>query len=105
MRIFGKKSKLSPHRRFPHSYYKSVYISKDVYNGIELVAGIEKTSVKKMADMLLEVGIRYYVVNLMKQQGLNEMVKGEFNQNIQRNFVRELIKYAEEQGIDISKFI
>ncbi|MFC1943078.1 hypothetical protein ACFLWO_00650 [Chloroflexota bacterium] len=104
-RLFGRKSKLSPHQRFPSAYFKSVYISKDVYSGIELVASIEKTSVKQATDMLIKVGISCYVAILMKQHGINEMAKGGFNQNSWRNFVRELIKYAEEQGIDISKII
>ena len=104
-RIFGRKSKLSPHQRFPNEYFKSVYISKDVYSGIELVASIEKVSAKKAADMLIEVGMRCYVAISMKQHGINEMAKGEFNQNSQRNFTREQIKYAEEQGIDICKTI
>ena len=104
-RLFGTKNRPSPHQRFPNAYFKSVYVSKDVYSGIELVASIEKVSAKKAADMLIEVGISCYVAILMKQHGINEMAKGEFNQNSQRNFARELIKYAEEQGIDIWKAI
>ena len=65
-RLFGTKSKLSPHQRFPNEYFKSVYISKDVYSGIELVAGIEKVSAKKAVDMLIEVGISCYVAGLKR---------------------------------------
>ena len=83
-----------------------VFISKSLpYEGIELVASIEKVSVKQTADMLIEVGISCYLAILMKQQAINEMANGEFNQKSQQNFALELKKYAEERGIDISKII
>ena len=65
-RLFGGKSKLSPHQRFPDVYYKSVYVSKDVYSGVELVSKTEKTSVKQATDMLIKVGISCYLAELNK---------------------------------------
>ena len=65
-RLFGSKSRPSPHQRFPDAYYKSVYVSKDVYLGIEKVASIEKTSVKKATDELIEMGLRCYLAELNK---------------------------------------
>lgn len=49
-----------------------------MYNGIELVAGIEKTSAKKAADMLIKVGISCYVAELLKQNAINEVAYKEF---------------------------
>ena len=65
-RLFGTKSRPSPRQRFPNAYFKSVYISKDVYSGIKLVASIEKVSAKKAADMLIKVGISCYVAELKR---------------------------------------
>jgi len=76
-RLFGVKSKLSPHQRFPNAYYKSVYVSKDAYNGIERVASIEKISKKKAADVLIKIGISRYMAESRIAHAINDMENRE----------------------------
>ena len=77
-----------------------------MFDGIELVAKIEKLTKKKAARLLMEQGFRSYI-----SKGLHEYIKDDIADNKLRQrraitpFIRELRKFAKERGIDISKFI
>lgn len=43
MALFGTKKGVNPHTRYPDAYYGRVAFDKPMFQGIELVAKIEKT--------------------------------------------------------------
>jgi len=102
-RLFGTKSRLSPHQRFPNAYFKSVYVSEDVYNGIELVASIEKISVKKAADILLLSGISRYMAELLQRHAENLLLNRERSEGTALiatlDGIKEARKYLAEHGM------
>ena len=103
-----RKRKLSAHQRFPDKYYKSVYINKELFNGIELVAMIEGISKKKAVELLLETGFSDYMGGKLKEHVENERRIKELN--LQRHpyptrFVRRLRQFCKERGIDTKKII
>ena len=77
-----------------------------MFDGIELVAKVEKLTKKKAARLLMEEGFHSYV-----GKGLHEYIKDDIADNRFRQrraitpFIRELRRFARERGIDISKFI
>ena len=72
MSLFGTKSKPSAHKRFPDEYYKSVYLSKKMFDGVELVARVENLSKKKAVEFLLETGFSRYMGDKLKEHVANE---------------------------------
>jgi hypothetical protein len=52
----GMKNQPDTYQKYPDAYYKHVYISKNLYEGIELVAGMEHISKKQAARWILEAG-------------------------------------------------
>jgi hypothetical protein len=48
MALFGTKEGVNPHTRYPDAYYKPIWFDKRMYDGIELVAKLDKVSKKCM---------------------------------------------------------
>ena len=104
--IFGTKKRPSTHQRLPDAYYKNVWFSKNMYEGIELVARIEKISNKKAAHLLIEDGFRKYIGQKMREAVRTEIAVDELRQKPHlTRFVLELRKSAKERGMDIKKVI
>ena len=73
-----------------------------MFDGIELVAKIERTTKKKAARMLIERGFRSWIGEKIKtEMAIREL---ERKPHLTR-FVLELRKFAKERGMDISKLI
>ena len=106
--LIGSKKQLSTYQRYPDAYYRHVYISKPLYEGIELVARLERKSKKKAVDLLLEQGFSSYMGAKLKEHVKREQEIKELN--LKRHpypsrFVKELRKFCKERGLDISKII
>jgi len=56
MPLFGTKSKPSAYERFPDEYYKSIYLSKKMFDGVELVAKIEGKARRRQLTSCLKQG-------------------------------------------------
>jgi hypothetical protein len=102
MALFGTKKQLSTYKRHPDAYYKHIWFDKRMFDGIELVAKIEKISKKKAARLLIERGFSSYMGEKIKTD--MAIMKLERNPKATR-FILELRKFAKERGMDISKFI
>jgi hypothetical protein len=57
------KKGVNPYTRYPDAYYGRVAFDKAMFQGIELVAKIERMSKKKAARFLIEEGFRKYIGN------------------------------------------
>lgn len=71
MALFAPKKRPSAHQRLPDAYYKPIWFDKKMFDGIQLVAKIEKLSKKKATRFLLEKGFRNYI-----GEKLHEAIKG-----------------------------
>jgi hypothetical protein len=59
--LFGTKKGVNPHTRYPDAYYGRVFFDKPMFEGIELIAKIERTTKKKAARLLIERGFSSYM--------------------------------------------
>ena len=102
MALFGTKKQLSTYQRHPDAYYKHIWFDKRMFDGIELVAKMERVSKKKAARLLIERGFSSYMGEKIKTElAISEL---ERKPHLTR-FVLELRRFAKERGMDISKFI
>jgi hypothetical protein len=77
-----------------------------MFDGIKLVAKIERTTKKKAARLLIERGFINYISEKLKEAIKVEIAAEELCQKPKATrFIRELRKFAAERGMDISKFI
>jgi hypothetical protein len=87
-------------------YHKAYWLPKNVCNGIELVALIERTSKKAPAELLMKAGLSSYMDGKITEQIKLDTAARERNEKPKRTrFAFILRKYARERGMDISKFI
>jgi hypothetical protein len=106
MALFGTKKGVNPHTRYLDAYYGRVAFDKPMFQGIELVAKIERTTKKNAARLLIERGFSSYMGEKLREAIQNELAARELRQKPHlTRFVLELRKFAKERGIDISKFI
>jgi hypothetical protein len=106
MALFGTKKGVNAHTRYPDAYYGRIFFDKRMFDGIELVAKIERTSKKKAARQLIERGFSIYMGEKVKEAIQNELAARELRQKPHlTRFVLELRKFAKERGMDISKLI
>jgi pantoate kinase len=102
MALFVTKKGVNPHTRYPDAYYGRIAFDKRMFDGIELVAKMERVSKKKAARLLIERGFSSYMGEKLKtEMALREL---ERKPHLAR-FVLELRRFARERGMDISKFI
>ncbi|MCJ7744207.1 MAG: hypothetical protein MUO99_06570, partial [Dehalococcoidales bacterium] len=59
--LFTPKKEGNAHKRFPDAYYKQVYFDKAMFEGLEFLAKTERKSKKKMANELMELGLRKFM--------------------------------------------
>ena len=84
-------------------YYKAYWLTKNLSDGIELVAAMERTSKVRAANLLVAKGLSHYM-----RDKLDEFIKSECERVPIRGRNRPrssqiLIRYAREHGMDISK--
>ena len=70
-RLFGTKKKPSPHKRFPNEYHKTVWLTKKMHTGVEIIARIEGISNKAATNMLIGFGISLYLGELLQRHAEN----------------------------------
>ncbi len=56
----------SPHRRSPNLYFNHVYIERNLFCCVRLVAESEHISIKAAVHNLLNIGLHQYVVTQLK---------------------------------------
>ena len=59
--LFNEAKTTSGHQRCPEKYYRSVYLLKDLFDGIVAVAQIERISKKNATELLLEAGFSNFI--------------------------------------------
>jgi hypothetical protein len=103
--FFSPPKGKNPQTMYPDAYYGRIAFDKKMYDGIELVAKIERTSKKKAARLLMERGFSSYMGDKIKTYIQSEQsAKILLQKPKPTRFVLELRKYARARGMDISKF-
>jgi hypothetical protein len=106
MGLFGANKPNVTRLNHKDNYYKNYYFAKNLCDGIEIVAVIERVNKKQAADLLMKTGISSYMGDKLSEHIHSEHVAREQNQKVKiTHFVLELRKLARERGMDISKFI
>jgi hypothetical protein len=106
MALFSTKVEGNPHKRFPDVYYKRVYFTRPLFEGIEFLAKTERKSKKKMANELMELGLRRFMGDKIREYNKRVIAARELNEKPElTRFIILLRRFAKERGYDISKFI
>ncbi len=106
IRLFSKKKEGNPRKRFPNQYYKTIWVDKNMYKAIQLVARIEEMSVKKAARMMLHAGFSSIMGKKLMQHIENKKLVKLLNLKQDRcpsNLVKEVRRICKEMGIDHKK--
>ena len=104
--LFGANKVRNAHKLYPDKYYRNVYFTKPLYDGIDLVAKIERTSKKDAAELLMKAGLSSYMGGKITEYLEDERAAREYHQRMRYNrFIHEVRRCAKELGMDISKFL
>ena len=103
MPLFDTKKQLATYKRLPDAYYKHVYVSKSLYNGIELIVKIAGISNKAAVDQLLSSRISKYMREKLKEHIENERLNRERAEGIPEiptlQSIKRIRKYLAEHGM------
>ena len=104
--LFGSNKPISTRKRHPIAYFRQVYLSKPMYEGLEFIAEVERKSRVGMANEIFERGIKSYFGEKLGKyiEDDIEARKHGARATVTR-FVRELRKLAKVKGYDISKYL
>lgn len=87
-------------------YYKAYWFRKNICEGIELTATINRETLKNTAEMLMERGLASFIGEKLGDYIKSDEVAEKLEQKTARNrFIIELKRYARDKGMDISKFL
>jgi hypothetical protein len=102
MALFGPKVEGDPHKRFPDKYYRQMFFTRPLFEGIEFLAKVERKSKKKMANELMGIS-RFWgeVLGKYNEAVLAERELAKIPEIVR--FIRAYNKMAKQKGFDISK--
>ena len=98
MSLFGHKKRIQCTESHPDAYFRSQFLSKTNYEGIEFAAKVAHTSRIRMTNEIIERGLRSFY-----GEGLAEEIREKIEAHEQNRaatlsvFVKELRKLAKEQ--------
>jgi hypothetical protein len=106
MRIFLPKKPNVTINNHHNEYFTTVYIQKNMADGIAMVANIERISKKAAAHLLLTRGFSTYMGEMVGDELHRQRIREEAHlRKTVSWFVQVLRKAAKKRGYDISKFI
>jgi len=79
-----RRANVSPHKREPDVYFKTIWFSKTLYEGFQYIARLEEKSVRETADKLMMWTQRDYIVDVVGEAG--DKYKDELVALYQRGF-------------------
>ena len=80
MSLFTPKVEGNAHKRFPDAYYKQIYFTKPLFDGIEFLAICERKSKKQMAHELMELGIANFMGEKIREYNKRVIAARELQQ-------------------------
>lgn len=85
-------------------YYHAFYLPRNLCEGIELIAQIERTSDKAAAELLVSRGISAYMAEKLEEQTRLEKEARDQARPLKDNRFWYLVReYASEKGVKIGK--
>ena len=106
MALFAPKIETGAHKRFPDAYYKQIFLDKPMFEGLEFLAKTERKSKKKMARELMELGIRRFMGDKIKEYNKRVIAARKLDEEPElTRFIILFRRFAKERGMDIKKVI
>jgi ABC-type thiamine transport system substrate-binding protein len=106
MALFGPKVEGDPHKRFPDKYYRQIFFTRPLFEGIEFLAKVERKSKKKMANELMALAISRFMEERIHEYNIRVIAAQQLQQEPElTRFIILLRRRAKEKGYDLSKFI
>jgi hypothetical protein len=92
----------------PNDYFKNYYFSKNICDGIELIAEYERLTRKAVANKLIAEGLRQYMTGLLRQFDEQRMQgpppsAEDHRETHEQRFKRIMKRKARENGQDVGK--
>jgi hypothetical protein len=93
-------------KNYPERYYKTIWISKSLYEAIEFLAKFNHTSRMKTCNELLELGISQYMGDLISESVRQDNALDEQDKSVRPNYFGLMFRrWAKSKGGDISKSV
>jgi len=90
-----------PHKRFPDAYYKRLWLNKDLYSGLTIIAKAEGVSIKKISEWFLEYGIARYDYREWQEQTERDKEAEQEGLRTERSpYLQEMDKLAKTNGLN-----
>ena len=67
----------NPHRRAPDVYFKTIWISKPLYEGFQYISDLKEQSIRKTTDELMAQTIKDFIVKLVRDAARYEVELNE----------------------------
>ena len=102
--LIGSKKILSTAQRHPDVYYKHVYLSRKMYDGVVFIAKCERKPKTQVVNELLALGLRCYFGDKIKQEIKEDIVNEKLKKDPELvRFIFLLRKFARAHSKDVSK--
>lgn len=90
-----------PNKRYPETYYRRLWISKDLYTSLQVIAKVEEASIKKIAEWFLEYGIARYDYREWQDQNARDEEAEDRGMTAERSpYLQEMDKLARAHGLE-----
>jgi hypothetical protein len=90
----------------PDEYYKLVWVHKNLYDGIEFLAKVNRTSRMRVANDLLELGFSTFIAQQISEDNSRKFAVEQGGESYSpSSFILMMRRWAKKKGYDISKFV
>jgi hypothetical protein len=105
MTLFHRKKKYNLHLTHPDLYFNAFYFTKQMCDGVGIVAESDHTSKKRAAELLMRAGFSVWVANKVKLFIEDPEAQEDFRKRLEYNrFMRAMRKFAKENNFDLSRY-
>jgi hypothetical protein len=104
--LFKSSKVVNPRLMYPDEYFKQVFLTKRMYQGIEFIARVNRISKKQAVNDLIELGMQTLYARKMNQEIVDRLAAEEAGKQYYADrFILQFRKWAREKGMDIHKII
>ena len=103
--LFGAKKEGDPHKLYPIAYKKHYYLCESNADGVDWLAKVRRQTKVSTINELVAWGFHAYLSNEFKlyNQAVADAKDG-LPRPVPPYIIKQFVKFAKQQGYDISKF-
>jgi hypothetical protein len=103
--LFSPPKTNSTQLKYPERYYKQVWLDKPLYEAIDFLAKVNRTTRMKMLHDTLQEGLAYYIGAKIAESNRQEIEQRNQGRPVRPTpFVTQLTRLARSKGKSIDQF-